>query len=109
MIGERPSEMNGLLKRLWNQEGGEDIPEYALLLVLICLSLVTAISALGMAVNKSYTNAPTALSAPAPTFQSYPSSSDTGSTLSGNSASERERGSSGKDRDAEHGRGNSRD
>ena len=101
--------MKRLLKRLWNQEAGEDIPEYALLLVLICLSLVTAVSALGMAVNKTYTNAPTALSAPATTFHSYPSSSDAGSTLSGNSASVRGPGSSGQNMDAKHGRGNGRD
>ena len=78
--------MKGLLKRLWTREGGQDIPEYALLLVLICLSLVTAVSALGMAVNKTFTSAPANLSAPAASFQSYPSGSDAGSGPSFNSA-----------------------
>lgn len=108
VVGEMEGEMKRFFKRLWNPEGGQEMSEYALLLLLICLSLVTAASALGTAINKSYTNAPTNLSAPAAPFHSYPSSSDTGSTFSGNSASDRNRDSSGQDAGAEHGRGNGR-
>ena len=50
------------LKRLWNEEEGQDLIEYALLLVLIALVSVAAITGVGQAVNSVFTNANTALS-----------------------------------------------
>ena len=39
------------LLRLWKEEEGQDLTEYALLLVLIALAAITVMSTLGSAVN----------------------------------------------------------
>ncbi|HWZ56329.1 MAG TPA: Flp family type IVb pilin [Verrucomicrobiae bacterium] len=48
--------MKRLLKRLWKEESGQDLTEYALLLVLIALVAVSALQGLAVAINKVYTN-----------------------------------------------------
>ncbi len=48
-----------LLLRLWGEEQGQDVVEYALLLVLISLIAVVAIKTIGSAVSNSYSNAAT--------------------------------------------------
>jgi pilus assembly protein Flp/PilA len=48
--------MKNLLKRLWKEESGQDLTEYALLLVLIALVAVSALQGLAIAINKVYTN-----------------------------------------------------
>ncbi len=48
-----------LLLRLWREEQGQDVVEYALLLVLISLIAVVAIKTIGSAVSNSYSNAAT--------------------------------------------------
>ena len=54
--------MRNLLKRLWQDEEGQDLVEYALLLVLIALVAATTVQNLGTAVQSVYANASTALS-----------------------------------------------
>jgi Flp pilus assembly pilin Flp len=46
-----------LLKRLWNDEQGQDLTEYALLLVLLTLAAVTTLSGLASAINGVFTSA----------------------------------------------------
>ncbi len=54
--------MSKLAKRLWQDESGQDLTEYALLLVLIALVCVVTIKTLGQAISNVYTNASTNLS-----------------------------------------------
>jgi len=49
--------MQNLLKRLWQEEQGQDLTEYALLLVLIALVAVTTMKTLGQAVSNVFANA----------------------------------------------------
>ena len=49
--------MNGLFKRLWKDEGGQDLTEYALLLVLIALAAITAMNTLAGAITNIFSNA----------------------------------------------------
>jgi Flp pilus assembly pilin Flp len=83
---ERLSEMKRFLKILWIREGGQDIPEYALLLALICLALVTAVSVFGMATNKTYVNASDNFAASARPIRNSASTPNTG-TIPGDSVS----------------------
>ncbi len=53
--------MSKLAKRLWQDETGQDLTEYALLLVLIALVCVVTIQSLGQAISNVYTNAATTL------------------------------------------------
>jgi pilus assembly protein Flp/PilA len=46
--------MKNLLKRLWKEESGQDLTEYALLLVLIALVCITAITGLSTAIAGLY-------------------------------------------------------
>ena len=43
--------MKTLLRRLWIEEEGQDLTEYALLLVLLVLAAVTSLTALATAIN----------------------------------------------------------
>jgi Flp pilus assembly pilin Flp len=45
------------LRNLWVQVGGQDLTEYALLLVLIALVAIASVNALGVAVSKVFMNA----------------------------------------------------
>jgi pilus assembly protein Flp/PilA len=54
--------MTELLKRLWQEEEGQDLTEYALLLVLIALFAVAAMGNLGSAISNAFSNAATNLS-----------------------------------------------
>lgn len=49
--------MTELLKRLWQEEEGQDLTEYALLLVLISLVAVAAMKTLGSGVSDAFSNA----------------------------------------------------
>jgi pilus assembly protein Flp/PilA len=53
--------MNIVLKRLWKEEEGQDLTEYALLLVLISLVAVVSMQTVGQAVSDVFTNATTNL------------------------------------------------
>jgi pilus assembly protein Flp/PilA len=46
-----------ILKRLWKEEEGQDLTEYALLLVLISLIAVASLRVAGRAVSDAFSNA----------------------------------------------------
>ena len=46
--------MKNLMIRLWKEEEGQDLTEYALLLVLIALSAVAIMGTLGKAINNVF-------------------------------------------------------
>jgi pilus assembly protein Flp/PilA len=50
-----------LLKRLWKEENGQDLTEYALLLVLLTLAAVGTLSSLATAINGVFANATSSL------------------------------------------------
>jgi Flp pilus assembly pilin Flp len=49
--------MKNLMTRLWNEEEGQDLTEYALLLTLIALATITAINGLANSISSVFTNA----------------------------------------------------
>ena len=53
--------MKEFLTRLWKEEDGQDLTEYALLLVLIALAAVTAIGGVANAIKNVFNNAATNL------------------------------------------------
>jgi pilus assembly protein Flp/PilA len=54
--------MKNIMMRLWKEEEGQDLIEYALLLVLIGLAAAAAFPAIGKQINTVFTNANTCLS-----------------------------------------------
>jgi len=59
---ERKDIMKDQLKRLWQEVDGQDLTEYALLLVLIALAAVTAIKGLATAISSTFASVATNLS-----------------------------------------------
>jgi Flp pilus assembly pilin Flp len=53
--------MKNLFVRLWQEEEGQDLVEYALLLVLMALAAIGSIGGLATAVNNTFKNAATNL------------------------------------------------
>jgi pilus assembly protein Flp/PilA len=49
--------MKALALRLWRDEEGQDLTEYALLLVLIALAAVTSLNTLAGAIKNVFSNA----------------------------------------------------
>jgi pilus assembly protein Flp/PilA len=49
--------MRQVLKRLWKEEDGQDLTEYALLVVLIALAAITAMNTLAAGIVQVFTNA----------------------------------------------------
>ena len=49
--------MKELVLRLWREEEGQDLTEYALLLVLLSLAAVASLSTLANAINNVFSNA----------------------------------------------------
>ena len=54
--------MKNLLMKLWREEEGQDLTEYALLIVLVGLVAITSMTTLGKAVSDVFANATTNLS-----------------------------------------------
>jgi len=54
--------MRNLVLRLWHDEAGQDLTEYALLMVLIALSSIVAMRGLAQAISNVYGNAASNLS-----------------------------------------------
>jgi len=54
--------VQNILKRLWQDEQGQDLVEYALLLVLIALTAAATVQTVGTAIQSVFTNSSTALS-----------------------------------------------
>jgi pilus assembly protein Flp/PilA len=55
--------MKNLVARLWKEEEGQDLTEYALLLVLIALASMAALTPLATAINGVFKNAASNLTA----------------------------------------------
>ncbi len=53
--------MKDLMLRLWREESGQDLTEYALLLVLLSLAAVASLGTLASAINSAFSNAATNL------------------------------------------------
>lgn len=53
--------MKHLVKRLWKEEEGQDLTEYALLLVLLSLAAVASLGSLASAINSVFNQAVTNL------------------------------------------------
>lgn len=49
--------MKHLCERLWREEDGQDLTEYALILVLISLVAMAILRSIGMMVHNTYSNA----------------------------------------------------
>jgi pilus assembly protein Flp/PilA len=49
--------MRDLLSRLWKEEEGQDLTEYALLVVLVGLTSITAMSSLARAISTAFSSA----------------------------------------------------
>ncbi len=49
--------MKNIFVRLWKEEEGQDLTEYALLLVLLSLAAVGALGTLATAINSVFTSA----------------------------------------------------
>ncbi len=49
--------MKNLLMRLWQEEEGQDLTEYALLLVLVALVAIGSLGTLASAINNVFSNA----------------------------------------------------
>jgi pilus assembly protein Flp/PilA len=54
--------MKHLLRRLWQEEEGQDLTEYALLVVLIALAAVGAMQGLAKAINSAFASVAAGLS-----------------------------------------------
>ena len=50
-------EMKNILSRLWKEEEGQDLTEYALLVVLVALGSVAAMGSLSQAISKVFSSA----------------------------------------------------
>jgi pilus assembly protein Flp/PilA len=53
--------MKTILARLWKEEEGQDLTEYALLLVLVALAAIGSLGVLAGAINNTFSNAATNL------------------------------------------------
>jgi pilus assembly protein Flp/PilA len=49
--------MKNLMIRLWKEEEGQDLTEYALLLVLLSLAAIASLSSLAVAINNVFSKA----------------------------------------------------
>ena len=49
--------MRNVLRRLWREEKGQDLVEYALVVVLIALGAVVAMRGLASAISDAFSNA----------------------------------------------------
>ncbi len=58
---ERKNDMKNLLKRLWKEEQGQDLIEYALLVALVALAATVGMNALATKINTEFTNLGTSL------------------------------------------------
>ena len=54
---EEEKKMRKLMWRLWREEAGQDLTEYALLMVLIALAAVASMKTLANAISNVYSNA----------------------------------------------------
>jgi len=55
--------MKNLMKRLWQEEEGQDLTEYGLLLVLVALAAITSMKTLANAISTVFSSASTSMTA----------------------------------------------
>jgi Flp pilus assembly pilin Flp len=55
--------MKRFLKNLWSEQEGQNLPEFALLLFLVCLTAVSAMGSVAMKVDSMYANVSTHVAA----------------------------------------------
>ena len=55
--------MKDLMRTFWNDESGQDLAEYGLLLVLIALAVIVAVTAFRGAISNAFNRATTQLNA----------------------------------------------
>jgi Flp pilus assembly pilin Flp len=60
-FGIEGDEMTNLLARLWKDEKGQDLTEYALLLALLALGAITSVGAFARTINNVFSNATTSV------------------------------------------------
>jgi pilus assembly protein Flp/PilA len=53
--------MRAILRRLWAEESGQDLIEYALLVALVALAATLGMNTLATAINTEFTNLGTSL------------------------------------------------
>jgi Flp pilus assembly pilin Flp len=51
------TDMKSFLLRLWNEEEGQDLVEYALLVVLLALAAITTLGTLANTIKNTFSNA----------------------------------------------------
>jgi pilus assembly protein Flp/PilA len=49
--------MASMMKRLWKEEQGQDLTEYALLVVLVALAAIASMNTIGTAISNVFANA----------------------------------------------------
>jgi pilus assembly protein Flp/PilA len=49
--------MTSILKRLWKEDQGQDLTEYALLIVLVALVAIASMTSLGSSISDVFVNA----------------------------------------------------
>jgi pilus assembly protein Flp/PilA len=54
LIRKDNNDMKNLLTRLWKEEEGQDLIEYALLVALVALAAVTGMQGLATAINQEF-------------------------------------------------------
>jgi Flp pilus assembly pilin Flp len=62
LIERKTKTMKNFLIRLWREEQGQDLTEYALLLVLLTLAAIGSLSTLAVAINGVFSKAQSNLS-----------------------------------------------
>ena len=58
---ESEDSMKALIKRLWSEEKGQDLIEYALLVALVALAAAVGMNSLATAINTEFANLGTSL------------------------------------------------
>ena len=53
-----------MMREFWNDETGQDLVEYALLLVFLALAAISILPILGQSVNNTFSQASSSLNAP---------------------------------------------
>ena len=56
--------MKNLLKFVWQEQKGQDLTEYALLLALIALGAITSMEAIASTINSLFANSASKIAAP---------------------------------------------
>jgi Flp pilus assembly pilin Flp len=61
---KREGAMKNLLKLFWQDQKGQDLTEYALLLALIALGAITTMKTIAGTINNMFSNAASTIAAP---------------------------------------------